>query len=179
MKFLNALEIITRTVLSGCAPWGMTGDGRRGTILASFGRRATATAGKKKKGTKNKRPSHMKKVGEPITDMDIFQLIYPNGYKKNLIIEDEDGHNLHSDPADDADPFDDEQDNDDSPRCLVVKPKKKKSPHEFFVTCRKCTKDIGANSETHYTNPASHARTCYGADNIHKVNHVCISLMVH
>ena len=163
MKLFLAVDIITMAVFSGLAPLGATGNGH---ILDLFTRQAIATT--KKGGKKNKRRSPIKNVDDKVTDKDIFEVVYPDGYKKNLIVENEDGENLHDDPA-----FDDVLDDDND--CQVVetagKARKKKLMKEFFVNCEKCNFAIESNSDTHYTNGASHAKTCYGVDNLHMVNY--------
>jgi hypothetical protein len=154
----------------GINPMSVSGNSPGGSILEMLTQTARATVtptNKKRRISPNStKRAFTKSVNASVTDKDIFELAYPKRYVQRIDPTD-DGGNL----------LDDSYHNDDDMISVsegtYITPKKRRA-HKYDCVCSKCGHEIGTDSKTHYTNAASHARTCFGK---HKLIEVCTRLL--
>ena len=168
------LYIFSDFLFKSLYPVYVSGSSHSGAIIDILAQTARATVdpnNKRRKPSLNSvKRAFTKAVNAPVTDKDIFELAYPDGYIQRLDPTN-DGVNLLdcSDCDNEMSSVSEEnsQDMDSTP--------KKRRGHAFYCTCSKCGTEIGTDSKNkRYTNAASHARTCFGKQ---KLIEVCAHLI--
>jgi hypothetical protein len=163
--------MLSEFLFKGINPMSVSGNSPGGSILEMLTQtaRATVTPTNKKRrvSSDSTKRAFTKPVNASVTDKDIFELAYPKGYVHRIDPTD-DGGNL----------LDDSYHNDDDMSSVLsegtdITPMKR-TAHKYYCVCSKCGHEIGTHSKTHYTNAASHARTCFGKQ---KLIEVCACLL--
>ena len=164
--------MLSEFAFKGINPMYASGTSHSGSIIEILAQTARATVtpnNKRRKPSLNSvKRAFTKAVNAPVTDKDIFELAYPDGYIQRLDPTDDGGNLLDGwDREDDMSSVSEEN-------SQGMDRSKKRRGHAFYCTCSKCGTEIGTDSKSRYTNAASHARTCFGKQ---KLIEVCVCLL--
>ena len=165
--------LLSKTLFMGHSPLYASAESRTNTIidvLASSAKATNTPNGKRRKTNMSMKKSFCKPVNHPVTQKDLFEVAYPEGYRRRLDPTD-DGGNMLDDDSDvtTCDGMEGSPDEDHD--------SKKKKTHPYYCICKKCGIEVDSDSNTRYTNGVSHAANCYGRSRLIEVGTYLVFLL--